>query len=269
MAVIALSEYRWVDPAALTAQIRTLAPMVPVHEVAAAGGTAQNGQNYLINLGDKRVVTVGFLDQPIPLETFANTVSPLTERVPLSPDDVEQHTANILVGALRSSHDRDSALQAAAAVTRTAAALTELVPAVAVYWAEADLLTSAAHFRDQAMLMVENYHPVHIWTSLRTYEGPPKEDGTVPVGMTSTGLIPFVGRDVDFAPGSSDITFMAQSLYAVMLHLLDKGPVFANGQAFALSDDHLLRIRLAESGPSANRPIYRLALEAKQRQEVV
>lgn len=260
VALLALADLQWVSPTVLQERIRAIDPSIVPHEVGA--DSAREGENYLLSLGDKRVLTVAFVNQPIPLDTFVTAVVPAAadEEAQLSAD-LERHRASIIIGLLRAAHDRESCVAAATGLTVAIAALIGLVPAVAVYWTEADLVSSPAYFREQALLASAEYSPIDIWTSLRVIDGQGTEDGIRKQGMISRGLTPFVGRELEFVPAAAPPSFMAQSLYAMMLYLMESGHPLAPGQSFALTDEDAVRIELSEEGPDGAGPVYRLVLE--------
>jgi hypothetical protein len=263
VALVALADFQWVPPAVLTERIRTIDPSMVPHEVGS--DPAREGENYLLSLGDKRVLTVAFVTQPIPLDTFATAVVPAAadEEAQLSAE-LERHRASIIIGLLRAAHDRESCVAAATGLTVAIAALTELVPAVAVYWTEADLVSSPAYFREQALLASPEYSPIDIWTSLRVIDGQDTVDGARMQGMVSKGLTPFVGRELEFAPTTAPASFMAQSLYAMMLYLMESGYELPPGQSFALTEEDAVRIQLSDEGADGAGPVYRLVLEPLQ-----
>jgi hypothetical protein len=257
VALLALAEPGWVPPDVLGERIRDLAPETDVHIVTGASQAVGEGENYLISLGDRRVVTVAFLDHAIPLDTFAEATVPPAAAADALGDGIAGHRGAIVLGTLRAAISPESALAAAEALTLTAAALSELQPAVAVYWAEADLVTTPADLRDKAVAMGADYRPVDIWTSLRLIGDP-----GAPPGLVSKGFAPFAGREIEFPPADVPVGLMAQAIWALMLHLLDAGPSLVHGQSLALSETEIVRVRLANEGADGAGPVYRLSLEA-------
>ena len=259
VALLALAEPGWVAPADLGRRIRDLSASVSVHEIAGATRAVKEGENYLVGLGARRVVTVAFLDQPVPLETFASAILPPQAEVESVADAVARHRGAIVLGMLRAARDPESALAAAEALTLTAAALAEALPAVALYWAEADLLTTPAHLRDRAVQMGPEFRPLDMWTSLRSVG-----DGATGASpsLVSRGFAPFAGREIEFAPCGLGPGEMAHAMWALMHHLVEGGgATLANGQSFDVPGAGVVRIRLAQDGGGGSLPVYRMTLE--------
>jgi len=259
VALLALAAPGWTNPTALSERILEIAPNCGVHTIPGASKTVNEGENYLVSLGPRRVVTVAFIDQPVPLETFADAVIPGETGVEALAAGLSTHRGGVVLGTLRASTDAEAALAAAEALTMVAAALCELLPAVALYWAEADLVTTPEHVRDRARAISDEFYPVDIWTSLRPA---PEASPGRPAALVSKGFIPFAGREIEFAPCALAPGEMAQAMWALMLHLIDSGGApIADGQSFEVAETGIVAVRLAKAGNDGSLPVYRMILE--------
>ncbi len=264
VALLALAEPCWVAPADLGGRIRELSAQISVHEIGGVAKTVEEGENYLVSLGARRVVTVAFLYEPVPLETFASAILPPQADVESVAEAVAHHRGAIVLGTLRAVHDPESALAAAEALTLTAAALADLLPAVALYWAEADLLTTPTHLYDRAVQMGPEFRPLDMWTSLRRVG-----DGATGAwpSLVSRGFAPFAGREIEFAPCELGPGEMALAMWALMHHLMEGGATLADGQSFDIPGAGIVKVRLAQNGGGVSLPVYRMTLEQPAAEE--
>jgi hypothetical protein len=151
-------------------------------------------------------------------------------------------------------------IQQAGEVTMMAAALCDIVPALGVYWCSGDTVTRPEHFQEAAAGFANGKPPVEGWLQLRLFKGK-AGNGRPGVGMMTTGLMPFAGREIEFPPAELHPNIVAEKVIGMASYLLAKGPVVDHGHTIGISNDEAIRVRHLDRGRFTPRPVYELTLE--------
>jgi Domain of unknown function (DUF4261) len=139
------------------------------------------------------------------------------------------------------------------------AALTELAPAIAVVWTNGNALTEAKEFQSAARNLADRKLPVLAWMSVAVFDGPPAKTGARTTAMYTTGLAPFVGREIEFLPSTWPPTQIADRAIGTAQYLMERGPVIKDGETLGTSRCEKVRISLVAAGLCIGKPIFELS----------
>lgn len=232
--------------------------VVPGIEMLSAALGFQLGLN-----GEKLSVLV--VDAPAPAAVlqpgpFPNALWPNAER------EAAHHKAHISIFGSQDPIDREAALATARAVTLLAAAVSRLVPAVGVNWADGANLVRAAAFP----VMTQNIgqpdaNAVMFWIRIMLAKGPPGVHGEQTMKAGTLGLRIFGLRELEYAPAPLDPGFIVQHAYSVSEYLLRSGKRLADGETIGVGGQAVVKevftTSHAEAGDFVSYPIARLSLQ--------
>jgi hypothetical protein len=212
-------------------------------------------------------LAVMFVDAPLPEPSYGDALR--LDRI--WPKDaanaMRAHRAHVVVGMAQEINPK-TALAEASAVTLLAAALSELLPAMAMIWVTAASITSPPSLRTHAQRLATAV-PLDIWTQLEWLDGPPTADGKRTLAVLTHGLRPFVGRELEFAPRPLDPPTIALRVLGTCEYLIINGPVIKDGDTLGVSESEAIRIRLRDRGQRPGVAIYELNWERSDQNKVV
>jgi hypothetical protein len=146
-------------------------------------------------------------------------------------------------------------------VTAAAAALSSLLPTSGVYWASGQTVNEPGYFRQRADVFAKGTLPLDIWVQLLWLDGPRSPNGQRTFAVITTGLMPFVGREIEFQPAARPPLEIGERVAGAVSYLLDNGPVLADGDTIGINKQEHIRVRHRDRGVRATGPIYALTLE--------
>ncbi len=261
MAMIALARATPISMQMLTAAIKRRFPGFKggIMPVGGDGPANASGNTHMLMLGNSHLVLMS-IDAPMPPGHLDSSIAAaeLTwrdARVKLGP-----HKAHIIVAAMGGADGFAKAVGQASDVTIVTAALCDIAPALGVYWCSGDVVTKPEHFQEGAAGFFAGRPPVDNWLQLRFFRGN-AENGRPAVGMMTTGLMPFVGREIEFPPAELHPSVVAQRVIGTAHYLLANGPVVDHGHTIGISNAEAIRVRHRDRGRYIPRPVYELSLE--------
>ncbi len=153
------------------------------------------------------VIELLFLDRPI-LNAMVEDAVERSIFWPEAADIMAGHGGHaMLSAALPKIESGKDAVLLAAATTFASAALADLMPAVGVLWRESGSVIEIGHFQAGAEQMKAGDIPVNLWVGFQPIRGQEawygRKTGTTntpPIGILTTGMYPFIQREVDFLP---------------------------------------------------------------------
>jgi hypothetical protein len=209
---------------------------------------------------DDVVITVLYVDRPLPPGTLDGAIA--ANRVW---KDVRQvvaaHRAHAIVALLQGGGDLAKLRTSACVVTAAAAALSSLLPTSGVYWASGQTVNEPGYFRQRADVFAKGTLPLDIWVQLLWLDGPRSPNGQRTFAVITTGLMPFVGREIEFQPAARPPLEIGERVAGAVSYLLDNGPVLADGDTIGINKQEHIRVRHRDRGVRATGPIYALTLE--------
>lgn len=207
---------------------------------------------------DGVLITVLLIDQPLPPDAYAQALA--LDRVwPEAKTALAQHRAHAIVATLSPVTTHAQALTGAAYVTFVTAALMDLGPATAVIWTNGDALSQVSTFQRSADALVNRELPVLAWMSLAILQGPPSRLRKPTVATYTTGLAPFIGREIEFEPTTWPATEVAQRVLGTAQYLMGRGLVIKDGDTLGVDASEKIRARYLDQGQRPGVPVLRLA----------
>ena len=224
-------------------------------------GTAADAvadQTVLLNFGDAELALACVAD-PLPADALDLALN-LNREWPKAREAFSQMRSMIMVTNFTAAADFSEAVYTAALVTLTAASLTAMAPALALYWVPAETVTAPSVFRERSQVLPGGARPMDLWTQFALLSDRDTA-GRETTTAISFGLLPFVGREVEIRPSTEPKPEVARRLLGIMEYLLTQGPVLDDGDTLGISPTERLRVRTAESDLRAGLPIYALTIE--------
>jgi hypothetical protein len=248
-----------VSPEALVSRIGELFPGTPLKAQAVAGAPNQPlDSGFLLGFGGA-LISVIQVDKPLPGDAYSRALK--LDRVwPDAAQTMAAHGAHIIVATLKEVGSHLEALNGAVQVTMTLAALATMVPGLAVVWTNGDVITEAGRFQEVARALVQRQIRPDIWIGFDWLDGPPLSGGQRTLAVVTTGLEPFIGRDVEWLPTALPPGTIASRLLGLCQYLIINGPVIKDGESLGISETERIRARFAERG-QYDRPVMQLSVE--------
>ena len=245
----------------LTAAVRRRFPEFKGECACIDGDKPENssGNSQMIVMNGTPIAIMS-IDMPIPAENFISAVSAAEIVWPDVAKTVAQHQAHIIVGVLHNATTFEDAKRTAGNLTVLAAALCDIVPAIAVSWVSGDLLAKPENFQHGAAQFLKGTPPVDNWLQLRLIRAT-TADGRPGLAMVTTGLVPFLDREIEFLPAALHPVIVGQRVIGTAHYLLASGPIVEHGNTIGVSNSESLRVRHLERGRYTRRPVYELTLE--------
>ncbi len=258
MAMLALERIAAVDGQELLR--RALAYLPGAEGRLLGGGEPDQGEAPLMLVIDDVVMTVMYVDRSLPPGTLDGAIA--ANRVwKEARQRLAAHRAHAIVGLLQGGNGLEAVRNAACFVTAVAAALSSLMPTIGVYWASGETVNDAALFRQRAEAIARGTLPLDIWVQLLWLDGPRTPEGQRKFAVITTGLMPFVGREIEFQPAARPPLEVGQRVAGAISYLLQHGPVLKDGDTVGVSQTERIRVRHRDRGQRTGGPIYALTLE--------
>lgn len=175
---------------------------------------------------------------------------------------VQRHQAHIIVTTMNSpgndpipgldASDMRAEIQhqmymaATRQITILAAALANLTDATAIYWPNSEALRPASTLFAAAQDLMRGQWAVNLWGQFDFRKGLPTASGEETVGVFSLGMRAFIGREIEFAPSTLPVPYMANRLQGLMVYLLTHGLVMHPDETVGVSDNETIRCAFAD-----------------------
>lgn len=136
-------------------------------------------------------------------------------------------------------------------VVRQRIGLTHVVSAVAattdaagVYWGEGPIVHEPAFFIAVAKNASLDAIPYHLWIDLRVSAG--TKPGTVTV--VTRGLPALGHREIEVVDSARGVHEVTSKVRSLIHHLLDQGPVPADGETFSTTNNDRIKVQVTRDG---------------------
>jgi len=258
---LALERPGAVTPDRLAEMFRDLYPgdgFVCRPAVADAAGLPEDG---LLMSVDDHLVAVMIVPAPLPPDAYERELA--IDRVwPEARQVMAAHRAHAIVALIKNATDPLSALNGAAAVTLIAGALSRLVPTVALVFTEGKALAPGETLVPLCQGLARLDVPVELWTSLEFVRAPNTADGRPQSSLIlSNGLLPFVGRELEFLPTPAPLVEAVKRVLGLMQYLIREGPVINDGDTVGVSRAERIHVAFADRGHRPGVPVMRCTVE--------
>jgi hypothetical protein len=254
IAYIPLSSPAQIRADAVVSRIKTLYPEVPM-EVSVAGDGVQN----LISI-DGTLIALMSIDQPLPQDAYVQALE-LNRTWQEAQAAMTMQRAHIIVGMVSEATTHGAALAGAAMVSMVTAAVTDLVPALAVIWSAGDVIIEPRAFQASALKLAAPEINVEHWIGFTWLDGPPTRDSKRTFAVLTTGLLPFIGREIEWQPTALPPVAIAERMYGTCEYLIKAGPVIGDNETLGISEQERIRVRHLARGQRPGLPILALTVE--------
>jgi hypothetical protein len=229
-------------------------------EIAAPGGAAPSAENSHLLLVGGGMMALMSVDAPMPPGALDGPVAGAEFTWPQARATVADHKAHVIVASMADAKDWRAALARATDVSVIAAAIGDVAPAMGAIWCAADLIAPMEKFQEAVASALAGKPPVDSWVRINLFKAA-TENGQPGIGVTTAGLVPFIGREIEFRPARLHPAVAAQRVLGTAAYLLASGPVLEHGHTLGVSQAEAIRVRHVERGPRTGAPIYDLTLE--------
>lgn len=261
IAMLALEQPAAVSADHLASQLKCQFPEagLAAKSVEAKSSQAAPDAPILMDLGGT-LITVLFVDKPIPADALSHAIR-VDRMWPEASKRLATHRAHAIVATLSEAQDFAQARTNAYTVTLAAAALCALMPTIGVYWGAGDTVVEASRFVQSASAMTQGRVPADMWFQLLWLDGPRTPAHERTLAVLTTGLAPFVGREIEFLPAALPPAVIAERVLGTIVYLLMNGPVLNDGDTLGISESERIRIQHLPAGQRPNLPILVLSVE--------
>jgi hypothetical protein len=265
LAYLALSGGATLDATALCAQTRAMWPgtpgtdLRPILDLAGQAATG-DGQGFMLEAANQRF-TILFVDTPLPPDTYAAALD-LAQAWPEAPAVMAGHAAHVVIAAASNPTTLTEKRNTAAAMSLIVAALTTLLPGLAVVWSIGDALSTPAGFRDAIIPLQRHEIPVAQWIGFRWLRAGPTLRGEPQWAVLTTGLEPFIGREIEFLPSPMPPATIMDRLARACTALLTEAATVDDDELAGISHTERIRLRRRDRGTRSGIPVLQLTAES-------
>jgi hypothetical protein len=177
---------------------------------------------------------------------------------PDAPSAIASSRAHVIVAALSTPADHASAIKAASAVTRVAAAVCKTTDALAVIWTAGEVVSEPRTFCDEAGQLSQGTMPVTQWISLLFEKNTNPSGGMTELTVMTDGLRSFIGREIELHGGRKPVHESVGFVLNLCGYLLQEGPVIKDGDSLGLTENAELKATHLEAGRRPNVPVIKV-----------
>lgn len=226
-----------------------------------------------VNLSPARALGEGFtlsIDNTAIMVLFARTRLPAEAYEPglrlnrVWPDAQPAMAAgqgHVVLATIDEVITHGQALNGSGYLSFIAAALIEMIPSIGVMWTNGEALSEAQAFHAGALRLLERKIPALNWLGFWFLSAPPDAIGQPQMMMMTSGMRPFIGREVEWMPSSQPRTAVLDRLIGTCLYLIENGPVIKDGETLGKTHAERVRVRYAAQGQRSGVPVLQLGEE--------
>lgn len=257
IAMIALEKAVTLNAAQIASAIRAMFPEFalkvgnpPVEDEAATG--------FLIPVGDFAVTVIPF-PFAIPKETLSSAIGNELMWKEAGAAFLRSK-AHILFSVISAKERANAPAAYAQALTLAIAAILPEVPALGVYWSNAEMVIEPERFTQEAKAAGLKRPPNDLWVGFRYYQGKKFARDQSIVCRTS-GLAAFTGRELECGPYAKQPGELASMLRSIAAYMVETGTDFGEGHTLGDGPNTFGRVSLTRSDYGGdNMAIYKIEL---------
>lgn len=195
------------------------------------------------------------IEQPLPRNAYESAAR--SQRSwPEAASVLANSRSHLVIGPLRPTHGvHQAALQAAVDLTRLCSALVEIEGARAVLWTTGNVLVEASRFQLAARELAQTRLPVMTWISVVPVVGPKTLRGEQTFAMLTTGLEPFVGREIEFPPSTMKPEDITKRVLVLAHMLVSNGAFVKDGETIDMSMGAPVLVKYQTEGQRPGVPV--------------
>jgi hypothetical protein len=222
-------------------ELHTLCGAAPVDVQIALPVLQKSQKGFILTVNGIDVVVV-LMAEPMPSEAYDVAASgSIVWRDAKA--TLAANTAHVVVATMLDANSHQEALASAFAVTVVTAAIIRLTNATGVVFNPALTAFPAQDFHDMAVeLAQKRMIPEMLWVSLDFIRGEKTASGKPKIGISTTGLLPFIGREIEFMPVAWPPGQVAQRVLSLAQYLILNGPVINNGDTVGNTPSEELQV---------------------------
>ena len=259
---LALDEFQAASVEATKAAICNTFPDVAVSSGNTDGSEDVPAYAFILRVDDLPVAIM-FNDQPLPKDAWL----PAAKQTLVMKDAeaiMRKTKAHVVIALLEDTRTHSAALAGATAVTLAAGVLAKMLSAAAAVFTESNTIVPGADLTSSATRLVRDSEiPEVLWSSIQFMRGPELPDGRPQVAALTTGMFPFIGREIEFAPSPLAPGAIAERLIGLCQYLISKGPVIKDGETVGLSETEKIDVRWVDQSQRPGLPVMVLAFNAE------
>jgi hypothetical protein len=249
------------DRALFDRQFRELFPILSATDENLDGPNNPSHSNTLALFSLNGVVlTASFVDAPLPFSEWDFAVKQNLVW-PEARQSLKQHKAHVVVTALAEAHNPRDIKRTAQIVTATSITLASVTRAQAAVWAEGQCLTKGDSFVASASSVDRGDPAITIWIGMLFGSGPKTAKGEITCGAMTSGLLPFMGREVELELSPLPLLIVAQRLLGVLHYLFANGPILKDGDSLGINATERIRVRHSDETVRRGVPVLKLTVE--------
>jgi Domain of unknown function (DUF4261) len=258
---VALSVQATFDAQAIVSALEAVCDAAPVEISVAQANLKESKQGFILSVNGVDVVVLS-MPEPLPFDAYDAAASGSMlwrEAKPM----LAQNKAHVVVATLRDATSHPEALAGAFAVTVVSAAVIKLTQAIGVIFNPALTAFPAQSFHDVAVELAQKRQiPEMLWVSLDFLRGPNTASGQPTVGLSTMGLFPFIGREIEFDPVPWQPGEVAQRVLGLCQYLILNGLVIGDGDTVGNTNEEKLEVTYAQ-GRRLSVPVLKIVAGVK------
>ena len=256
LAFIVLDRATVLDPKRIVESVRN--KTVKDKSTVEIMGEVKTGHPLMLDINGA-LYTVMQVDRPLPPDAYEMALR-LNRSWSQAGEVVAQCKAHLIVApVLPTNGVHSAALQAAVDLTRLCAALVEIEGARAVVWTTGDVLVEAPRFGLAANELVQKRIPLMSWINLIPVLGPKTEKGEQTFAVLTSGLQPFIGREVEFPPSTMKSEEITKRVLGFAHLLILRGPFVKDGETIGISANDFIVVKEQPQGQRPGIPVFSLS----------
>jgi len=233
-----------------------LRPLLTITAPEEMGG----GPGFLLEAAGQRY-SVLFVARPLTPDAYASAVE-IARDWPGARIAMASHSAHVIIATASTLPTHPEALQAASAMSLVIAALTTLLPAIAIIWTNGDAISPPESFRAATLALQRAQIPVGEWVGVRWHHAEATLLGGPRAGALTTGLEPFIGREIELVPSALPPALLMARFSGLCHALILSGEAAAEAAMAWVPRAERIRLRPRREGLRLGLPVLELTVEA-------
>jgi Domain of unknown function (DUF4261) len=205
-------------------------------------------------------VSVICMNQSLPTEAW-ETAAKQNLTWKSAAESFSKNSAHIVVAALPQSRDHITAVAGAFAVTIVAGAIAKNLRPLGVVFAESNAAVEGNLIIAMAKNLAKHRElPVLLWASLQFMRSEVLNKGRPDIGGITTGLLPFIGREIEFETTALLPSEVAQRVFGLCQYLMLNGPVVKDGDSVGNTPEEKIVATFVDEGRRKGIQVLRLTM---------
>lgn len=232
---------------------------IELHPSSASPGR-EIGEGFVLSIEGLPIVVL-FAPRPLPPDSYAQALN-LNRIWPDAGPAMAAGRGHVVIATAAEVTTHGMALNASAYVSFVASVLIDMIPSIGVVWTNGQALRIAADFRSNTLSLLERKMPVLNWVAFWILTAPPSAAGLPQVVLMTSGLMPFIGREIEWMPSTQPLPALFERLIGTCTYLIENGPVIGDGETLGQTAAEKIRARYVAQGQRPGIPVLQLTEES-------